>query len=292
VPREFSLVGQRKAGGGFSRYMTPQLEELVRALQEAQEEQERVAAGILQVRGWGFRGFCVCVWGGGSEVFVCVCVGGGVRGFLCGGGWGGAAAGGAGGAGERGGRHPAREGLGVQGLGGLRSWDFMAWAAVSCRGGADDARLRHAGERLLARCPWRPVASTLGPPPRPFPPPRPAQGLMRRFVAQKELWRAGVEAAAQLDALMSLAGAAISNDGGNMCRPLLVEPGEGGVHPQPRTHKTRPHKTKHAPTHRTQKSACAASLLQQLAPALLRCSPLPTQSLCPRQPAPPSLPQP
>jgi len=78
VPREFSLVGQRKAGGGFSRYMTPQLEELVRALQEAQEEQERVAAGILQVRGWGFRGFCVCVWGGGSEVF-CVVVGGGAQ---------------------------------------------------------------------------------------------------------------------------------------------------------------------------------------------------------------------
>jgi len=52
-----------------------------------------------------------------------------------------------------------------------------------------------------------------------------AQGMVRRFVDDRELWVGAVEAVAELDALMSLAAHAINAEGA-VCRPRLVAPSQ------------------------------------------------------------------
>lgn len=53
------------------------------------------------------------------------------------------------------------------------------------------------------------------------------QGLVQRFVSRKVLWMSAVHAVAELDALMSLATAAVSSDG-PMCRPVFHPASEQG----------------------------------------------------------------
>lgn len=55
-----------------------------------------------------------------------------------------------------------------------------------------------------------------------------AQGLVRRFVDKKDLWMEAVNAVAELDALISLATAAMHADG-EVCRPTFVPAGDSPV---------------------------------------------------------------
>eukprot|EP00983_Pelagomonas_calceolata_P085529 1156580-Pelagomonas_calceolata.AAC.2 len=51
------------------------------------------------------------------------------------------------------------------------------------------------------------------------------QGMVRRFVEDRELWVRAVEAVAELDALMSLAAHALNAEG-SVCRPKLLPPAQ------------------------------------------------------------------
>lgn len=52
------------------------------------------------------------------------------------------------------------------------------------------------------------------------------QALERRFMSHRSTWFAAVEAVAQLDALMALAGAGLAAEG-PLCRPVVVDPQPG-----------------------------------------------------------------
>lgn len=59
MPASFSLVGHRK---GFKRYLTEELKGLVADKQAAEDNREKVEAGVLRVS-WGLQlGNCMCSW--------------------------------------------------------------------------------------------------------------------------------------------------------------------------------------------------------------------------------------
>lgn len=68
MPSSFSLVGHRK---GFKRYSSSELQGLVADKAAAEEERERVEAGVLRVSGGIWRDDQGVFFGGAGWVDVC-----------------------------------------------------------------------------------------------------------------------------------------------------------------------------------------------------------------------------